>query len=242
MLPGAAVHVVQRGNNRAACFFQDNDRSFYLFHLARSLPRAKCRLHAYCLMGNHVHLLLTTEDVGGCALLMKSVGQLYAQYINKTYTRSGYLWEGRFKSCLVQSEDYLLACYRYIELNPVRAGLVRSAGEYPWSSHAANATGAPSSLLTPHEEYARLGRTPAEQQAVYRDLCGDFLDQAQLEEIRNATNGGYALGSPSFKRLVSRTLGRPVEKRAPGRRPRQSAGEDQLELPVTQKKRWSVPD
>jgi putative transposase len=172
MLPGVAIHVMQRGNNRASCFFKDQDRSFYLFHLRRWLPRAGCRLHAYCLMSNHVHLLLTTDGATGCALLMKSVGQLYAQYINKTYSRSGYLWQGRFKSCLVQSEDYVLACYRYIELNPVRAGLVRRPDEYPWSSYHTNAKGEGTELLTPHDEYLTLGRTPAERQAVYRDLFG----------------------------------------------------------------------
>jgi putative transposase len=125
---------------------------------------------------------------------MKSIGQLYAQYANKTYARTGYLWEGRFKSCLVQSEDYVLACYRYIELNPVRAGLVRRADEYPWSSYVSNAKGEASALLTPHDEYLGLGRTPSERQAVYRDLFGLQPGAEQLEEIRIATNGGYALG------------------------------------------------
>jgi len=113
MLPGVAVHVIQRGNDRADCFFDDDDRSFYLFHLGKILPRARCRLHAYCLMTNHVHLLVTPEEERGCATLMKGIGQLYAQYANKRYAKSGHLWEGRFKSCLVQSEHYVLTCYRY---------------------------------------------------------------------------------------------------------------------------------
>lgn len=229
MLPGTAVHVVQRGNNQADCFFEQEDREFYLFHLSRFLPRAHCRLHAYCLMTNHVHLLLTAEQADGCALLMKSIGQLYAQYVNKRYDRSGYLWQGRFKSCLVQSEDYALACYRYIELNPVRAGLTRRPDEYPWSSYGANAIGEPASLLGPHDEYQRLGRTPAERQAVYRDLFGQIQQSQMLEEIRAATNGGYALGNASFKRAMARALGRRVEKGSAGR-------------PAQREKTWSVPD
>jgi putative transposase len=133
MLPGVAVHVIHRGNNRESCFFRDEDRAFYLFHLDRLLPRAGCRLHAYCLMTNHVHLLLTPATATACGLLMKGIAQLYAQYVNRNYRRSGYLWESRFKSCLVQSENYVLSCYRYIELNPVRAGGVARPGDYLWS-------------------------------------------------------------------------------------------------------------
>ncbi len=123
MLPEVPVHVIQRGNNRQRCFHQEQDRSFYLFHLDRLLGSSGCTLHAYCLMTNHVHLLLTASSPDGCARLMKHLGQLHSQYFNRNYGRSGSLWEGRFRSCLVQSEDYVLACYRYIELNPVRAGL-----------------------------------------------------------------------------------------------------------------------
>ena len=141
MLAGVPVHVIQRGNNRGACFVDDEDRNFYLFHLARGLGRCGCQLHAYCLMTNHVHLLLTPEGAESCAVLMKHMGQLRSQYFNKRYGRTGSLWEGRFRSCLVQSEGYVLACYRYIELNPVRASLVIHPGDYPWSSHRNNALG-----------------------------------------------------------------------------------------------------
>ena len=229
VLPGVAIHAIQRGNNRSACFFGDQDRSFYLFHLARMLPRVRCALHAYCLMDNHVHLLLSAQTADGCASLMKSIGQIYAQYVNKTYQRCGNLWEGRFKSCLVQSEDYVLACHRYIELNPVRAGLVKRSGEYPWSSYGANAEGCASPLITMHEEYLRLGRTPSERQAAYRDLFA-LVPAEQLDEIRSATNSGYVLGSPTFKASMARTLGRRVEKAAPGRRLRQACDDDQLDL------------
>jgi putative transposase len=216
ILPGTAVHVVHRGNNRAQCFFSDEDRAFYLFHLARTLTRSCCRLHAYCLMDNHVHLLLTPEQANGCALLMKSVAQLYARYFNKSYRRTGYLWEGRFKSCLVQSEHYALGCYRYIEMNPVRAGMVRAASEFPWSSFRVNACGEPSSLITPHLEYEQLGATSAERQAAYRDLFG--MAAIVVDDIRRATNGGFVLGDAAFRKKVAALVGRRVEAGIPGRK------------------------
>ncbi|MGQ0543901.1 MAG: transposase [Betaproteobacteria bacterium] len=211
---GLPVHVVQRGNNRAACFFAEQDRDFYLFHLSRLLPRTGCALHAYCLMTNHVHLLLTPAEPAGCARLMKHLGQLHTQYVNRHYGRSGTLWEGRFKSCIVQSEGYLLSCYRYIELNPVRARLCRHARNYPWSSYKENAGESARVLVTPHEEYRRLGGTSA-----YAALFGYELDSARIEEIRSATNGNFALGDASFKRALAAALGRRVERGSPGRPP-----------------------
>ena len=230
MLAGAAVHVVHRGNNRGPCFLSDDDRAFYLHHLGRALPRCGCLLHAYCLMDNHVHLLLTTEPANGCALLMKSAAQLYAQYFNKSHARTGYLWEGRFKSCLVQAEHYALSCYRYIEMNPVRAAMVRTADEFRWSSFRVNAHGAKSPLITPHAEYLQLGTTPSERQAAYRDLFGSAAAPTNVEEIRRATNGGFVLGDRPFKNAVARVVGRRVEASAPGRRPRGSGADRQAKL------------
>jgi len=231
MLPGAAVHLMQRGNNRADCFFSDDDRRFYLFHLARLLPRARCALHAYCLMTNHVHLLVTGHEANSCATLMKHLGQLYCQYVNKTYRRTGTLWDGRFKSCLVQSEGYLLTCYRYIELNPVRAQLVASPGEYSWSSFRVNARGDECDWLTPHAEFARLGRQPGERQAVYRDTFGTpDAEAARFDEIREATNAGYVVGDASFKKAIARMVGRRVQVGSPGRPRRRAIGQASGEL------------
>lgn len=123
VLAGTPLHVTHRGNNRQRCFYEDCDRAFYLFHLRRLLPNTQCALHAYCLMTNHVHLLLTPVTVSSCARLMQTLAQLHTQYVNRTYGRTGSLWEGRFHSCVVQSEEYLLTCYRYVERNPVDAGL-----------------------------------------------------------------------------------------------------------------------
>lgn len=228
MLPGVAVHAIQRANNRSACFATDEDRAFYLFHLRRILVRARCQLHAYCLMSNHVHLLLTPEETGACSNLMKGIGQLYSQYVNKLYKKSGHLWEGRFKSCLVQSEQYVLACYRYIELNPMRARLATRVDQYRWSSYRANALGEQSELLTRHHEYMRLGNTDEERQAAYRDLFGMVLGD-ELECIRAATNAGYVLGDPSFREMMARRLGRRVERGQPGRPSASGVLEGQLD-------------
>lgn len=194
VVPDLPLHIIQRGNNRAGCFIDDSDRTFYLFHLGRGLIRFQCSLHAYCLMTNHVHLLITPRKAEGCGLLMKHVSQLYSQYINRKYKRTGGLWEGRFRSCVVESDSYLLACYRYIELNPVRAGLVQSPQDYCWSSYRINAGSAPQGILTPHLEYLRLGATDHERRRAYADLVATGLEDVELAEIRLSTNGGYALG------------------------------------------------
>ena len=141
------LHVVQRGINRNACFFADTDYRTYLRYLAEFSTRFSCSVHAYCLMTNHVHLLLTPHTPDACARLMKNLGQCYVQGVNQRLRRTGTLWEGRFHSCLVTAERYVLACYRYIELNPVRAGMVAAPGEYRWSSYRANAEARPDALL-----------------------------------------------------------------------------------------------
>ena len=158
-LPGIPWHIIQRGNNRAVCFHAEEDYQFYLHYLKEFAGKFDCAVHAYVLMTNHVHLLLTPARADSAGLLMKHLGQRYVQYINRAYRRSGTLWEGRFRSCLTQSEEYVLACYRYIELNPVRAGMVLKPEDYRWSSYHVNGLGKPNALIAPHDEYRRLGRT-----------------------------------------------------------------------------------
>lgn len=230
MLSGIPVHVIQRGNNRQRCFYQAQDRDFYLFHLARLAGKAGCVLHAFCLMTNHVHLLLTANSVEGCGNLMKDLGQLHTQYVNRNYGRTGSLWEGRFRSCLVQAEDYLLACYRYIEMNPVRGSLVSYPAQHPWSSYGANAEGLESALVTPHDEYLRLGSSCLERAERYRELIAETLDAQRVDEIRTATNGNFALGGKAFSQQVSAALGRRAERGSPGRPRLCDAKENQLEL------------
>ena len=211
-LPGIPWHIIQRGNNRAACFFSDDDYRLYLDQLTELAERFGCAVHAYVLMSNHVHLLLTPEDTDSAALLMKHLGQRYVQYVNRTYGRSGTLWEGRFRSCLTQTEDYVLACYRYIERNPVRANMVRHARQYKWSSYRANAEGRPDPLITPHDQYRRLGRTWATRREAYRAFVKTHVDEQQLDQIRKATNGNYALGNECFQAKIAAALGRRAQR------------------------------
>jgi len=217
MLAEVPVHVIQRGHNRAACFFEAADYAFCLEHLRLLAQRFECAVHAYCLMTNRVHLLHTPATADGCAPLMKHLAQAYVQYVNRRYRRSGTLWEGRFRSCLVDSKGYLLACSRYIEVNPVRAGMVRHPRDYPWSSYRANAEDKADARITPHECYLALAHEPAARREAYRELCRAGLDEETLEEIRLATNGGFVLGRRRFQDQVARTLGRRVTRGKPGR-------------------------
>ena len=214
---GLPLHLIQRGNNRSACFYADEDYSLYLHHLGELARKFHCALHAYVLMTNHVHLLLTPARLDGPSLLMKHLGQRYVQYVNRVYRRSGTLWEGRFRSSIVQQQDYLLRCYRYIELNPVRAGMVRHPREYGWSSYCTNAEGKSSRLVNAHEEYLALGRQEEERLATYRALFRTELDPKEVDEIRSAVNGGFALGNERFKAEIAAMLGRRVEPGKSGR-------------------------
>jgi putative transposase len=216
-IAGIPWHVIQRGNNRSACFYAEEDYRRYLETLQEQATRHGCAIHAYVLMTNHVHLLLTPNRPDGVALLMKHLGQRYVQYINRTYRRSGTLWEGCFRSCLTQSEDYVLSCYRYIELNPVRADMVRHPRDYRWSSYRSNGEGCADPVITPHEEYLRLGHS------AYRDLFTAHMDLERIYEIRQATNGNYALGNERFRLEIEQALQR---RASPGKsgRPARGAG------------------
>ena len=221
-LRAVPMHLIQRGNNRQACFFADEDYRLYLDWLKEYSVKTDCRIHAFVLMTNHVHLLVSAATGNGVGALMKALGQRYVQYVNRTYRRSGTLWEGRFRSCLTQEEGYLLACQRYIELNPVRARLVEHPSEYPWSSYRGNAEGEGNSLLDPHPLYLALGTDPATRQAAYRDLFRDQLDPQLIDGLRRATNGNFALGDSQFTEQISRALGRRSTPVAAGR-PRKRA-------------------
>jgi putative transposase len=210
---GLPLHIIQRGNNRTACFFADEDYALYLQHLKELAHKFRCAVHAYVLMTNHVHLLLTPARRDSASLLMKHLGQRYVQYVNRTYRRSGTLWEGRFRSSIVQEGAYLLRCHRYIELNPVRAGMAKHPGEYRWSSYCSNGEGRASPLLKPHAEYLALGVKEHERLAAYQALFRTELDPKELDEIRFAASGGFALGNERFKAEISAMLGR---RAAPG--------------------------
>ena len=224
-LAGVPVHVVQRGVDRQACFFTNDDRVYYLEQLSELAAACSCAIHAYVLMTNHVHLLLTPRDNEGPSRMMQRLGQRYVKAVNRAYGRTGTLWEGRFRSTLATDEAYVLACYRYIEMNPVRARVVAEPHDYNWSSHRTNATGAPAGMLVAHERFLALGTDDAERAAAYCALFHDALPDEALTKIREATNGNYALGSDRFRAQIAAMLGRRVTPRPPGR-PRREANEE----------------
>lgn len=216
-MPGSPQHVIQRGNNRQATFFAEEDYRVYLECLAEAAQKYECPIHAYVLMTNHVHLLVTPGQPESLSRMMQSVGRRYVQYINYSYKRSGTLWEGRYKASLIQSEQYLLTCMRYIELNPVRANMVDRPEDYKWSSYRANACGAKDDLLIPHIEYDALGANSESRQEAYRALFYAQLDPEMLAEVRTSLNGELVTGTGRFKAEIETMLGRQVQMGKRGR-------------------------
>lgn len=206
--PGCAQHVIQRGNNRNACFYREADYKAYLAFLKAAATRYAVDIHAYVLMTNHVHLLVTPSDKEGVSRMMQAQGRKYVQYFNFTHERTGTLWEGRYRSTLVDADDYLLSVYRYIELNPVRAGMTPHPSEYPWSSYRSNAMGKPIQLLTPHPLYMRLGKTDEERRVAYRSLFLGAVPEQEVATIREATNKGWVLGNDRFTAQIEAATGR----------------------------------
>ena len=223
-LAGQPLHAIQRGNDRAPIFFDDEDRTFCLAWLAEAAARYGCAIHAYVLMTNHVHLLVTPSDAESLPRTMQSLGRRYVRHVNAAYRRTGTLWEGRYRAAPIESEDYFLSCCRYIELNPVRARMVAHPRDYPWSSWRAHAQGAVDPLAADHPLYRALGGNAAERQAAYRALFRAALGDEFVEAVRAATNGGWALGGERFKRKVAKSSGRRSEP-LPAGRPRKQ-GDD----------------
>lgn len=216
-LPGVPQHVVQRGNNRQATFFEEGDYRRYLEDLQEATKKHECDVHAYVLMTNHVHLLMTPGHEDSIAKVMQSVGRRYVRYINAAYKRTGTLWEGRYKASVIQCETYLLRCYRYIELNPVRAGMTESPMGYKWSSYSCNAHGKSDEVVSPHRNYMALGRSDDERAQAYRELFRRQMDDAILHDIRESTNQCRVLGNERFRNEIEQAL---QIKTAPGKRGR----------------------
>jgi len=214
--PGISQHVIQRGNDRQACFYHETDYRVYLDKLKDSSKKYNVAVHAYVLMTNHVHILATPSDEMGISRMMQSLGRYYVRYVNHTYSRTGTLWEGRYKSTLVDNERYLLTVSRYIELNPVRANMVNHPCDYPWSSYQANGQGRHIQLLTPHEIYVALGKSAEQRQKAYRVLFRGSISDQVIKEIRDATNKGWILGEGRFKQQVEDVLGRTAGPRKRG--------------------------
>lgn len=211
-IPGIAQHVVQRGNNRQPCFFSEHDYRVYLGFLSDALEHEGCTLHAFVLMTNHVHLLVTPSHADGIPSLMQSLGRRYVQHVNDRNRRTGTLWEGRYKSTVVDNDEYLLTVYRYIELNPVRAAMVARPDDHPWSSFRDNVTGDPRFPITAHETYTALARTARSRSVAYRGLFEDALTAKDLEEIRECTQRGWPLGGDRFQRQIAAQTGRRLER------------------------------
>ena len=213
---GQAQHVIVRGNNREAIFYADEDYLFYLEKLKQACEKHECDLHAYVLMTNHVHLLITPNKEGGLSKAMQMIGRYYVQYFNHSYQRTGTLWEGRYKATLIDSDVYALTCYRYIELNPVRAKMVNHPSEYPWSSYRCNALGDSCDVITPHELYQALDKSQEKRQDAYRGLFTSVIDEKTLDAIRDSTNKAWVLGSDYFKKMIDNKVGRPISPSARG--------------------------
>lgn len=207
-IAGVPQHVIQRGNDRRPCFFAESDYLCYLQELRELALREGCAIHAYVLMTNHVHLLVTPSATGQIAHLMQSLGRRYVRYANDRHHRTGTLWEGRYKACLVDGDTYLLQCYRYVELNPVRAGMAAGPGDYRWSSYGANACGTTDPLIHPHPNYLALGDHEAARQASYRALIAQAIPDDDLTAIRLNLQRQHALGPDRFRAAIEAQLGR----------------------------------
>lgn len=196
------VHVVQRGNNRQVCFAKDADIAAYANWLFEYSERYGVRVHSWVFMTNHTHLLMTADSDTGISKLMQTLGRMYVRYFNHTYDRTGALFEGRYRSSIVQEDRYLLNCQRYIELNPVRAGMVKDPGDYRWSSYRSHAFGTPVKLWAPHSTYLALGATSSDRQTNYREYFSTELAETAVAKIRACINKGLVLGTDKFRQQV----------------------------------------
>ena len=216
-MPGQPQHVIHRGNNRSAIFTDPADYERFRHDLLAACARYGCFVHAYVLMTNHFHLLLTAPVSDATGKAMQSVGRRYVGYFNRRHRRTGTLWEGRYRSAPIDSERYLFTCYRYIEQNPVRAGIVARPEHYPWSSFHANALGRFDPVVTPHERYVALAGRVLDRLAAYRSICDAPFDGLTLDELRSSIRGNWALGDTTFCHQVTIRAGR---RAAPCRKPR----------------------
>ncbi len=214
---GIPQHIVQRGNNRQTCFRNDADYRLYLDLLAAACGRHSCDVHAYVLMTNHVHILLTPNQPTGASLVFRDLGRDYVRKYNKRHERTGTLWDGRFKSSLVDSDRYLLACHRYIELNPVRAHLVDSPADYPWSSFRTNALGERSNLVVAHSLWRSLGLDDPARRRAYLSLFEQTLDSETLRVIRDGLNRGIPTGPNTFRQKLEQSVSKRIGNKKRGR-------------------------
>ncbi len=214
---GTTQHVIVRSKDHFDVYLREEDYLFYLDCLEDAAARYNCDIHAYVLMPNHVHLLVSPETKESLSRTLQSLGRRYAQYYNQAFDRTGSLWDSRYKATVIDAKRYLFPCMRYIELNPVQAKLVKHPKAYPWSSYRHNALGEKNRLLTPHKLYLKLGRSIAARQAAYRSLFKARIPKADVEAIREATNKGWALGDDKFKDWLQTFTDRRVKPLPKGR-------------------------
>lgn len=220
LLPGVPQHVVQRGVDRNPTFFAPSDYASYLRCLRSASRRYECQIHAYVLMTNHVHLLVTPQAEDSIPRVMQSIGREYVQPLNSRYKRIGTLWQARYRASVVQSDFYFLACHRYIEMNPVRAGLVNSPHLYRYSSYTFNALGHANGLVTPHSTYLALGSDSKSRTKAYQYLFSTELRASLIEEIRKQTRSCRPIGGEQFKDQIEAMTGRPARRGKVGRPPK----------------------
>ncbi|NML47692.1 transposase [Ramlibacter sp. G-1-2-2] len=222
-VPGQPHHIIQRGNNRQAIFETRADYELLLELLDENARKQHVALHAYVLMSNHFHLLATPETAEGIPQMMQAVGRRYVRTYNNRHQRTGTLWEGRYRSTLIQADRYLLACMAYIDLNPVRAGMVSDPAQYPWSSHQHYIGLKADKLVTPHPLYWDLGNTPFARDQAYADMVRAGIAQEQQQALTDSALRGWALGEPDYvadlqrrteRRVTRAQAGRPVTRKS----------------------------
>ncbi len=229
-VPDQPLHVIQRGNNRKAVFFDDEDFAQYRAWLIAAAEANGLCVHAYVLMTNHIHLLATPASSESLPRTMQTLGRCYVRWINARYRRTGTLWEGRYRAAPIDSEEYFIACCRYIQLNPVRARMVEHPRQYRWSSYRAHAEAKDDALAGFHPVWRRLGRGVPERQAAYRDLIKEKLDPGFVEALRRATNGGWALGGERFRKEIGEAARRRAAPLPRGPRPAAPSDDRQMKL------------
>lgn len=228
-LPGTPLHIIQRGVNRCAIFADDVDRRHYYDLLCDAASTYGIAVHAYVFMGSHIHLPLTSPQPGALSLVMRNTGQCYVQSFNRRHRRSGTLWQGRFKSCVVETERYLMTLYRYIELNPVRAAMVERPKPHRWSSVHANLGLLKDPLVAPHSQYLALDPDTAIRTEAYRAWLHAGVSDDDLQRIRAHLQQERVLGDATFQNMVQKALGRPVSVRPRGRQPAATTGANEDE-------------
>ena len=229
-IPDQPLHVIQRGNDRKPVFFDDDDFAQYRDWLIAAAEANRLTVHAYVLMTNHVHLLVTPAAADSLPRTMQTLGRRYVRYFNTCYRRTGTLWEGRYRAAPIDTEEYFIACCRYIELNPVRAHMVEHLRQYRWSSYRAHAEGRDDALAAFHPVLRWLGRSVEARQQTYRDLIKEKLDPGFVKALRAATNGGWALGSERFRKDIAQAARRRAAPLPKGPRPAAAADQRQMKL------------